>query len=101
MVIHLKSDEMLDMCVTYGMALALKHLQTKMGQQSGQWEDEKKVEEAKTKTKRITQAKSAYSNKLTKNKSVNSEDEADDATGFIFENNHSLAIRITLENYES
>ena len=101
MVIHLKSDEMLDMCVTYGMALALKRLQTKMGQQSGQWEDEKKVEEAKTKTKRITQAKSAYSNKLTKNKSVNSEDEAEDAAGFIFENNLGLAVRITLENYEA
>ena len=101
MVVDLKSEEMLDICVTYGMALALKRLQTKMGQQSGQWEDEKKVEEARAKTKRITQAKSTYSNKLSKAKSVASEDEADDAAGFLFENNLGIAIRITLENYES
>lgn len=101
-VVSLKSDEMLNLCVTYGMAVALKTLQTKMNQKSSQWEDEQKVEEAKAKSRRFTQTRSTSSNRFTKSKSANdTENEAEDATGFVFENSLGIAIRITLENFDS
>jgi hypothetical protein len=101
--ISLKSEEMLNLSVTYGMALALQRLMKKMNQEAASWEDEKKVEEVKVKTKRFTSGRQTSSNRFAsgKSKSLNDGEESDDAAGYIFENNLGVAMRVTLENYDS
>jgi len=44
---------MLNINLTYGMALAIKQIQTKLSQEAKQWESEEKVEENKMKIRQL------------------------------------------------
>jgi len=104
MRVSLKSDDMLNINLTYGMALAIKHILKKMTQKRDQWEDEQEVEVAKIKSKRLTEmnTKSKKSNlRDTKKKTFREGEDDDDISGFYFENYLGLDLRLTLENYDS
>ncbi|CAI2359786.1 unnamed protein product [Moneuplotes crassus] len=98
--IKLSSDEMLNLNLTYGMALAVKRIQTKISQNTEQWEDEKKAEETKQKSKTLTGRRSLSKGKSTKRKTRVGEED-DEVAGFYFENHLGLGMRITLENHDS
>jgi hypothetical protein len=101
--VKLSSDEMLEINMTYGMALAVKRITQKISQDTNQWEDEKKNEENKSKTMRtMSKKKSAskkYSQENSARKTRQGEDD-DEVSGFYFENYLGLSMRITLENFD-
>ena len=100
--IKLSSDEMLNLNLTYGMALAIKRIQTKIGQKTDEWENEKKAEETKNKTLSMRSRKSTSKKRP---KTINSKkrdgEEDEEAAGFFFENHLGIGMRIALENHDS
>ena len=103
MEVKLSSDEMLNINLTYGMALAVKRITKKITEQTEQWEDEKKNEETKRKTIRLESAKKSakFAREESKQKSVGYGEHDDEISGFNFENYLGAALRITLENHDN
>ena len=98
----IKSDEMLNLNITYGMALALKLIKKRMNQKKEDWEDEKKVEETKAVTKQISSIRSSIkkNENTTKLRTIREDEEDEDVEGFYFANHLGIGLRITLENYD-
>lgn len=99
--IKLSSDEMLNFNLTYGMALAVKRMQTKLTLDTDKWEDEHKVEDQKRKT---TMMKTQSSKNKTLSGSIRKTrdgEEDEDISGFHFQNYLGIQMRITLENHDS
>lgn len=102
MQVDLKSDEMLNLNLTYGMALAVKQIQKKISQSTDQWENENKVEETKAKTRRLTSSRRTTKKVATeesKKKAIREGEDDEDVSGFYFENYLGVELKVTLENY--
>lgn len=104
MEVNLSSDEMLNINLTYGMALAVKRITKKINQQMEEWEDENKNEETKRKTMHQSLDKRKASKKKTpdslKRRSIRDGEEDEEVSGFYFQNYLGVALRITLENHD-
>lgn len=96
----IKSDEMLNLNVTYGMALALKLINKRMSQKKEDWEDEMKIEETKAITKKLSSMKSAIKKNTSKQKSLRDGEEDEEVEGFYFENHLGIGLKIALENHD-
>jgi hypothetical protein len=99
MDVKLSSEEMLNINLTYGMALAVMQIMKKLNQSAGEWEDEQKNEETKQRT--LSQKKSRSNTKGSKRKTIRLGEEDEEAIGFYFENYLGLSLRITLENHDT
>ena len=96
----IKSDEILNLNVTYGMALALKLINKRMSQKKEDWEDEMKIEETKAITKKLSSMKSAIKKNTSKQKSLRDGEEDEEVEGFYFENHLGIGLKIALENHD-
>jgi hypothetical protein len=101
--IKLSSEEMLNINLTYGMALALKRIQTKLTLDTEGWEDEEEVEDNKRKIALMkTQGSSTKKTFTTlQRKTTKGGEDDEDVSGFVFENYLGIQMRITLENHDS
>lgn len=97
MEIKLTSDQMLNINLTYGMALAVMQIMKKISQKAEEWEDEQKNEETKQRDS------SKLTNKQTgsKRKTMMVGDDDDETMGFYFQNFLGMPLRIALENHDA
>lgn len=101
MEINLNSSKMLNLNLTYGMALAIKKVLSRLDQED--WEDEKDVIVTKATLKAellMKKTRRNLSEEININPTSNRDNEDDeDQNGYKFENNINIDIKITLENY--
>lgn len=106
MIVRVNSGVMLNINLTYGMALAIKQILTRLEQSSENWVNEKRVEEMKQlahhatfkRIATITPREDKRNNvRTTEISDINNQD--DEAEGFYFENNLGVPLKITIANF--
>ena len=106
MIIRVNSDVMLNINLTYGMALAIKQILTRLEQSSENWVNEKRVEEMKQFAHQATFKRIAtYTPREQKPGNVRTTeipdtgDQNEESEGFYFENNLGVPLKVTIANF--
>ena len=96
LMVEVKSHEMLNLNLTYGMAKVLRKIQDRVDLDVNEWEDEVKLSKTKTMERQRTRESNSGAAKVRRHESAIDEE----APGFHFQNDLGISTKLTLEGFE-